>query len=116
MDRHPDHVEDHAEPVSLDELPVSPLRAALPRLLSRISAGETRLRTFGTVGPLQALLIAKLVDKLPQKSLPLVALVADENAARTLRKDLQFFLHRGQSTDDPAASDAVIGLPELDVT
>ena len=31
-------------------------------------------------------------------------------------KDLQFFLHRGQASDDPAASDPVIGLPELDVT
>ena len=49
-------------------------------------------------------------------SLPLVAVVADEQTARTLRKDLQFFLHRGHNSDDPAASDAVIGLPELDVT
>jgi transcription-repair coupling factor (superfamily II helicase) len=71
---------------------------------------------WAAVGPLQALLISSLVERLTAKSLPLVAVVADEQTARTLRKDLQFFLHRGHNSDDPAASDAVIGLPELDVT
>jgi transcription-repair coupling factor (superfamily II helicase) len=104
------------EPVDTDDLPVSPVRAALPRLLSLLGAGNRRVRCLGTVGPLQALLISSLVERLTAKSLPLVAVVADEQTARTLRKDLQFFLHRGHNSDDPAASDAVIGLPELDVT
>ncbi len=104
------------ESLDSDDLPVSPLRQALPRLLSFVSGGSRLLRCLGTTGPLQALLIARLVESLPAKSLPLVAVVADESSARALRKDLQFFLHRGQSSDDPAASDPVIGLPELDVT
>lgn len=104
------------ESLDSDDLPVSPLRQALPRLLSLVSGGTRLLRCLGTLGPLQALLIARLVESLPAKSLPLVAVVADEASARALRKDLQFFLHRGQSSDDPAASDPVIGLPELDVT
>ena len=104
------------EPVDSDDLPVSPVRAALPRLLSFAKDGSRLLRCLGAVGPLQALLISRLVESLPAKSLPLVAVVADEQSARALRKDLQFFLHRGQSSDDPAASDPVIGLPELDVT
>ena len=104
------------EPVDSDDLPVSPVRAALPRLLSFAKDGSRLLRCLGAVGPLQALLISRLVESLPAKSLPLVAVVADENSARALRKDLQFFLHRGQSSDDPAASDPVIGLPALDVT
>ncbi len=104
------------EPVDSDDLPVSPVRAALPRLLSFAKDGSRLLRCLGAVGPLQALLISRLVESLPAKSLPLVAVVADEHSARALRKDLQFFLHRGQSSDDPAASDPVIGLPELDVT
>ncbi len=104
------------ESLDSDDLPVSPLRQALPRLLSFVSGGSRLLRCLGTLGPLQALLIARLVESLPAKSLPLVAVVADEQSARALRKDLQFFLHRGQASDDPAASDPVIGLPELDVT
>jgi len=102
--------------VDTADLPVLALRAALPRLLSLVGAGSRRLRCVGTVGPLQALLISHLVASLPEKSQPLVAVVADEAAARSLRKDLQFFLHRGHHSDDPAASDVVIGLPELDVT
>lgn len=100
---------------SADEIPVSPVRAALSRLFQQISAGNRRLRCLNVVGPLQALVIAKLVDTLPASSLPLVAVVADDSDARNLRRDLQFFVHRGQGAEDPATSDAVLSLAEFDV-
>ena len=55
------------EPVDTDDLPVSPVRAALPRLLSLLGAGNRRVRCLGTVGPLQALLTSSLVERLTAK-------------------------------------------------
>jgi len=102
--------------LSIDDIPTSPLRAALPALQTLLAAGHRRVRCLGALGPLQALVIAKWIAAKKKPPLPVCVVVADEDSAKTLRKDLQFFLHREHTTEDPSASEAVMVLPEFDVT
>ena len=100
-----------------DEQPAVAARAGLRSLVELHRAGQPRIRCVNCQGALAALAIAHLCETLPQAARPLVVVVADEAEARTLRKDLQFFLGRGVAGEgDPLAGEPVLGLPDLDIS
>jgi transcription-repair coupling factor (superfamily II helicase) len=89
-------------------------QAGLAELSRRVSAGE-RVRVHGAGGAFAAVVLAHLAERGDERRRPIVALVADDDRAEQLERDLAFFM---PTTDDgePLAASRILRLPADDTS